>query len=74
MFGLVLSINLMFILLQNNYDYIPTPTEAPHRYGNLPSADPLTTENSAYDLGDSQEKAQLSKSVDTMCSKLLPSN
>ncbi len=43
------------------YDYVPLPTEAPHRYGNLPSGDPITTENSAYGLRDSQEEEQLSK-------------
>ena len=32
------------------YDYVPTPTEVPHRYGNLPLSDPVTTENSAYSL------------------------
>ncbi len=41
-----------------------TPTaEAPHRYGNLPSADPLTTENSAYGLRDSKVEEQLSKCI-----------
>ena len=33
----------------------------PHHYGNILSADPLTTENSAYGLGYSQEKKELSK-------------
>ncbi|XP_064388277.1 hepatocyte growth factor receptor-like isoform X2 [Halichondria panicea] len=38
----------------------------PHHYGNLPSADPLTTEKSAYCLGeDSQEKEKLNN-VPTM--------
>ncbi|XP_064398643.1 plexin-A2-like isoform X2 [Halichondria panicea] len=32
------------------YDYVPTPTEASHRYGNFPLSDPLTTDNSAYGL------------------------
>ncbi len=40
------------------------PTKVPHHYGNLLSADPLTTEKSAYCLGeDSQEKEKLSKCV-----------
>ena len=38
------------------------PTKVPHHYGNLPLADPLTIENSAYCLEeDSQEKEKLSK-------------
>ncbi|XP_064398652.1 plexin-A2-like [Halichondria panicea] len=32
------------------YDYVPTSTEASHRYGNFPLSDPLTTDNSAYGL------------------------
>ncbi len=51
-------LGLIDITTTAEYDYVLTPAEAPHRYGNLPSADPLTTENSAYGLGDSQ---QLSK-------------
>ncbi len=52
-------------------DNVPTltPTESPHRYGDLLSVDPLTTENSAYGLGDNQEEEELSKSRHnlTMC-------
>ncbi len=38
-----------------------TSTEAPHHYGDIPSTDPITTENSAYGLGDNQENEELSK-------------
>ncbi len=44
------------------YDYIPPPIEV-HHYGNFPSADPITTGNSAYGLGDNQEMEELSKCV-----------
>ncbi len=43
------------------YDYVPPPTEIPHHRGNLLSADPLTTENSSYGLGDNEEKEEFSK-------------
>ncbi len=43
------------------YDYVPPPTEVPHHYGNIPSGDPLTTENSAYSLRDNQKEEELSK-------------
>ncbi len=36
----------MFLL--TDYDYVRSLTEASHRYGNLPTGDPSTTENSAY--------------------------
>ncbi len=39
---------------------IPPPTEVPH-HDNPPSADPITTENSAYGLGDNQEMEEFSK-------------
>ncbi len=45
------------------YDYVPPPTEVPHRYGNIPSGDPLTTENSSYGL---EEEEQISKRIDTI--------
>ncbi len=38
-----------------------TSTEAPHHYGDIPSTDPITTENSAYGLGDNQDNEELSK-------------
>ena len=57
MFGCNISINLYKTLLFMVFflaDIVPTltPTEASHRYGDLPSADPLTTENSAYGIGE----------------------
>ncbi|XP_064383417.1 uncharacterized protein LOC135332039 isoform X3 [Halichondria panicea] len=41
------------------YDYVPPPTEVPHGYDDIPSGDPLTTENSAYGLGNNLEEEQL---------------
>ena len=48
------------VSLPLEYDYIPSPAEGPHHYGN-PPADPITAENSASGLGDSQENEELSK-------------
>ena len=45
------------------HDCVPPPTKVPHH---LPSADPITTENSAYCLGeDSQEKEERCKCINT---------
>ena len=67
--SVISSILLMFMstmfhyLYTVEYDYVPPPTEVPHHCGNLLSAaaDPLTTENSSYGLGDNEEKEDFSK-------------
>ncbi len=48
----------MFLLTE--YDYVPSVTEASHRYGNLSTGDPSTTENSAYGLKETNDLPEAS--------------
>ena len=63
-----MSINFCFITILFLADNVLTLTltESPHHYGDISSVDPLTTENSAYGLRDSQELSKCRNNLVSM--------